>query len=150
MQTLETFRSNLSAESKAYGYTLSIWGSGAFLISQYSLSPPRIGMFILGAVLGFGLLALIAFRGVFSSYSYRHDEQYIVASIIHILASFGNVLLSYLLILATAPYLAPVAVFTLIGLHASFSYNVLLLVEDYMIEEIAAVESTLNEEIGGE
>jgi hypothetical protein len=27
---------NLSAETEAYGYTLSVWGGGAILIHQYS------------------------------------------------------------------------------------------------------------------
>jgi hypothetical protein len=48
---------NLTAESEAYGYTLTIWGSGAMLI--YKVQTPDLFHILLltfGAVLGFGVL----------------------------------------------------------------------------------------------
>lgn len=149
MQVLESLRSNLGAESKAYGYTLSIWGSGAMLIAvNGGITPFIILMFIFGAVVGFGVLASVAFRGVFKSVRYDHEETYIVASIIHILASLGNVWLSYMFITLLQPEMGMSWLAFLIGFHASFSYNVLLLCESYLFEQIVLVEARILEKVG--
>lgn len=151
MKLLETLRTNLNEESKAYGYTLSIWGSGAILIGQFGVPPAfEVLMFILGGVIGFGVLAMIAFRGVWKSVERRTQDTYIVASMIHILASFGNVLVSYALIAVLEPAIASKYVFLLVGLHASFSYNMLLLLEEYLSEYIVMAEARITEEVGPE
>jgi len=98
-------------------------------------------------VIGFGILAVIAFRGVWKSVRQKTDETYIVASMIHILASFGNVLISYAFIRVLETTIAPWAVFLVVGVHASFSYNMLLLLEEYLSEYIVLAEARITEEV---
>ncbi len=151
MKALETLRTNLSEESKAYGYTLSIWGSGAILVGQYGVpAASEVLMFILGGVIGFGVLATIAFRGVWKSVERQTQDTYIVASMIHILASFGNVVVSYALIALLSSSIASTYVFLLVGLHASFSYNILLLLEEYLSEYIVMAEARITQQVGPE
>jgi hypothetical protein len=61
---------NLARESAAYGYTLTVWGSGAMLIAAFGVpKPPEVFAFVTGAVLGFALLAALAFEGPFEERS---------------------------------------------------------------------------------
>lgn len=146
MDVRQTLRSNLAAESKAYGYTLSIWGSGAILIHSYgAVAPANVLSFVGGAVLAFGVLAWIAFTAVFSRFAFDHEEDFVVASLIHILAAFGNVAISLAIVGWLHGPLSPWIVFGLIGFHASFSYNVLLLIEHNLYEHIMRWEQQLEE-----
>jgi hypothetical protein len=148
MNLLSACRQNLSAETKAYGYTLSIWGSGALLITFYkSLTVSGILWYVSGGVLGFALLALLAFRGIFRSVENSNQEQFIVASMIHIFASLGNVFVSYLIILALYSQAPRYLVFLLVGIHASFSYNIFLLVEEFLSEKILWLEARIADEL---
>lgn len=146
METFRQLRTNLNDEAKAYGYTLSIWGSGAFLLTAYnSLTPEMILLFVLGGVVGFGLLAVIAFHQVFRTVENPHEDQVMVAASIHILAAFGNVLLSYSLLEVMHGVVRPTIVFFAIGFSASYSYNIFLLLETYISEHIIAFEAWLAE-----
>ncbi|MDY6778359.1 MAG: hypothetical protein SVU32_06835 [Candidatus Nanohaloarchaea archaeon] len=151
MDPLRGLRENLTAMSKAYGYTLSIWGSGATLITYYQvLSPNTILSFVLGGVLGFSMLAFIAFRGIFKSVEYDVEQRMLVASMVHLIASFGTVLLSNLAVRALKPVVSPLLVFFIIGVHASLSYNVFLLVETYLSEHITLLEGRIVQRVGSE
>ena len=68
MNPVERLASNLLSESRAYGYTLCIWGGGAMLITQYG-TPDLVGIvvFVAGAIVGFGALAAIAFNAAFAA-----------------------------------------------------------------------------------
>ncbi|WP_135824340.1 hypothetical protein [Halorussus ruber] len=62
MDPTDRLTHNLVAESEAYGYTLTVWGSGAMLIHPFGM--PDLGtvfLFVLGALLGFGSLGFIDF-----------------------------------------------------------------------------------------
>lgn len=149
METLRQLRTSLNSEAKAYGYTLSIWGSGALLITTFeSLTPEMILLFILGGVSGFGLLAIIAFHQVFRTVDNPREDKVLVAASIHIFAAFGNVLLSYSLVEVMHGIIRPTMLFFIIGFSASFSYNILLLVETYISERIMTIEARLGERWG--
>src|ERR671932_1164956 len=58
-------RGVLGSSASAYGYTLTIWSSGAMLSHFYgSPSPPKVFSFLGGAVLAFALIGALAFGGV--------------------------------------------------------------------------------------
>lgn len=145
MDTLSELRGNLTSESMAYGYTLSIWGSGAFLITAFgTLTPTLILAYIAGGVIGFGALAIGVFHRFFTQVESRSHDAFIVASMIHVLASLGNVFLSYLFIGWLEPVMPAVAVFFLIGFHATVTYNIMLLVEKFIGEDIYRLETRLS------
>jgi hypothetical protein len=64
----------VAASAAPYGYTLSVWGSGALALSMDGV--PRQGevvAFVLGAVLAYGLLAL-ATRSRIAAGNLLHDD----------------------------------------------------------------------------
>jgi len=143
MNVWEETRKNLTAESKAYGYTLSVWGTGALLITFYPVElirPIVILSFVLGGVTGFGVMALMAFRGIFLNYDYAGQDRMVVASMVHVLASFGTVSASYIFAIVMHPWLSPFTVFFLLGFHASISYNILLLAEHLLSKYAMTLE----------
>ena len=121
---------NLVAESKAYGYTLTIWGAGALLIATYGTPTPlQIFAYVTGAVVGFGVLAGAAFNQLFGDVESSADQQLAVVGMIHVVATLGNLVLSFLFIRYLGANLVTVAVFALIGFQATVAYNLLLLLE---------------------
>ncbi len=147
METFERLRENLTEESKAYGYTLSVWGSGAMLLNFFTFGVLNILLYILGAVVGFGVLSFLAYRGFFKSVDARHPETFIVSSMVHLFASFGNVFLSWILIIVLQGAMADLWLFFIIGVHVTFSYNVFLLVEELLSEYVVSLEAKMAEKL---
>lgn len=58
---MERLAENLTGESKAYGYTLTIWGGGSLTIAQYH-TPAALEIFLYvgGALAAFATLAPVA------------------------------------------------------------------------------------------
>lgn len=139
-------KTNLTGESKAYGYTLVIWGSGAILINQFGLPGfQEVMLYVFGALTGFALLALIAYRGMFLDVNNPREERLIVVSMIHYIAALGTVGISKLL------HVEPAGLaFFLVGINASVMYNVLLLVEIVFGEHLRGAEEALHEYAGNE
>ncbi|QKQ98353.1 hypothetical protein GKQ38_02385 [Candidatus Nanohaloarchaea archaeon] len=138
MNALDNIRDNITDESAAYGYTLSIWGSGALLLNKYSMDPGAILAFVFGGVIGFALLAAISFRGLFEEVE-SPDVDHIAASMIHIFASLGSVLITYLVITSVENFSKPLVF--LIGAHVTFTYNLLLVLEELVSEDIYRLEN---------
>jgi hypothetical protein len=127
---------NLTTESEAYGYTLTIWGAGAILLNQYSTPTiAQIFLYIGGGLLGFGALALLAFDELFARKQPDGSQQLLVASTIHVIATGGNLVVAYLLVLALRSYTAlpEMAGFLLVGFQATVTYNLLLLGEVLLV-----------------
>lgn len=149
MDTAKALRGNLTAESKAYGYTLSVWGTGAVLITSYqALTPETILLYVLGGTLGFGLMAYFAFQSLFRRFDYQHEEQMIVASMVHVIASFGTVLLSYAAVQLVKGHVSPSILGLVLGMHAMITYNMLLLIEDRLFSYFIHVEEQLTDHVG--
>lgn len=147
MEPRDRLAQKLTAESEAYGYTLTIWGVGALLIHEYGTpSFPEILAYICGALVAFAVLAVVAFEAVFSEVAPEDSQQLVVTSMVHVLATAGNLVLSYLVVGAVAG--APVpssAGFLLVSFQATFVYNVLLLIEDVAARVTAAIMPTAGE-----
>ena len=94
MNPVERLASNLLSESRAYGYTLCIWGGGEMLVTLYG-TPDLVDIvvFVAGAVVAFGALAAIAFGSAFATAEADHESNPIVASTVHVVATLGSVLL---------------------------------------------------------
>jgi hypothetical protein len=143
----DVLKRNTTEESIAYGYTLSIWGSGAFLIQFLELTPLSVLAYVFGGVVGFGLLASVVFSDLFGDVSGAGTrDRLIVASMIHIFASFGNVLASYGLVVALKGLMNPVFIFFLIGVHATVTYNLMLVVEELISVRLYRFEQRMEED----
>lgn len=132
---LDQLRINLTDESKAYGYTLVIWGSGAALINAFGFpATSHILLYIIGALAGFALLAAPVYGGFLGRIPNRKDEEMIVASMIHLIAALGAITVATQL----AVMLPADTAFFLCGVNASVTYNLLMLVEVAFSEELAS------------
>lgn len=132
MHSIERLAQNLASESRAYGYTLTIWGGGAILINQYG-TPQILEIFLYvgGALLAFGVLVALTFRNLFTDIETDSTQQLLVVSMVHVIATFGNLLVSYLLIRVCILVDVPAGVgFLALGFQTTFTYNLLLLVQD--------------------
>lgn len=128
-------RSALEKESRAYGFTIAFWGSGAMLISEHGL-PSLVEALSYGggAVLGFGLLTLIAYHRAFGKPSYDEDKIMILGMVHYFSALVPIILAAYF-----AKINPPWASFGLTGIAASVGYNLGMLVEEALSEKIKKI-----------
>lgn len=91
-------RGLLVEESFAYGFTIAFWGSGLLLINQYGLLD-TIGLldYAVGAITGFGLLAVVTFGGAVNAVEAAEPPTYFVLAGIHYLAGLVPIGLKHLL-----------------------------------------------------
>lgn len=131
MHLREQLARNLTAESEAYGYTLSIWGGGAILIHQYGLPTlSQIFLYIVGALLAFAVLVAIAFRHLFVAHETTHHHELILVSMIHLIATLGSLGGAYLVIQTTITTVFPAkGGFLAVGFQLTLTYNLLILLE---------------------
>ncbi|QLH80447.1 hypothetical protein [Halosimplex pelagicum] len=127
---------NLASESEAYGYTLTIWGSGALLIHAYSVpGVARILSFVAGALAGFALLAAVAFEGFSTQMTVEESPSSLVVSAVHVLST-GGALAVVSLVLDLTPDGWPLVTFFVVGALATTAYNALLLLEAVAVRAV--------------
>lgn len=122
--------SMLAGESRAYGFTIAFWGSGALLINEFG--PPDIILalcFGFGAVLGFGLLAF----SVLKNSSDSSDEALLVLSTIHYISALAPMLVTHGVITLG---LMPELTFLFGGMSVSLLYNLLSILEEDIAKKI--------------
>ena len=141
MNLREQLARNLTNESEAYGYTLTIWGSGSILINQYGTPTiDQIFLYIGGALVGFAALAAIAFPHLFTAQETGQSRQLIIASTVHIVATFGSLGLAYLVTRTViTSTIHPWVGFSFIGFQLTFTYNLFVLVERAVARVTATV-----------
>lgn len=126
----EYLQSMLAGESRAYGFTISFWGSGALLINQFGA--PNIVQALSygsGAIIGFGVLALSLLRG--SRKPSSGDQTLLALSTVHYLSALAPIIFTYLVIQTSLPIEAK---FLLGGMGVSVLYNLLSVVEEDIAE----------------
>lgn len=125
-------RSTLEKESRAYGFTIAFWGSGAMLISEHGL-PNMLEALSYGggAVLGFGLLTALAFHRVRGEPYYDQDKIMILGMVHYVAALVPIIVAAYFAKIET-PWIS----FGATGLFASVGYNLGMLVEEALSEKI--------------
>lgn len=129
---------NLVAESKAYGYTLSVWGAGALLVEAFGVPDVQLVLgYVGGALAGFAILAGFAFGEFFERVEEREWPPGLVVSMVHIVATLGNLLVADGVIALVAGRYPPLVGFFLVGVQVTILYNVLLLLEDVLAERVA-------------
>jgi hypothetical protein len=120
----------LASESRAYGFTIAFWGSGTMLINSHGL--PGLEQALLygfGAVLGFGALSVLTFRGTEKIDYDRPDIA--VLGMVHYLAALVPIALSSLI---TSLSIAVWVQFFLSGFLVSSVYNILAVLEEGLAE----------------
>jgi hypothetical protein len=124
-------QSLLAGESRAYGFTIAFWGSGAMLINTHGVPGiERALLYGLGAVTGFGVLAIAAFGNSGKKVEYE-NPGYLVLGMIHYLAALIPIYLSHLINLTS---LTPAWKFFLSGMAISTVYNILAVLEEDIVE----------------
>lgn len=132
---------NLTDTSKAYGYTLCVWGSGAVLISEYTFpTTMEVLLYVTGAVLGFGVLATIVYGTLFRNVEDIKDQDVLAATMIHLIAAPVTVIGAFYI----AQHLPQTWGFLVAGINATASYNILLLIESVIYEDLRELEERLH------
>ena len=77
--TVKRYRTDLrgvvGSSATAYGYTLTVWSTGAVLSGAYGPpSPPQVFAFLLGAVVAFVVVGVLAFGGVTAEFGGGSDR----------------------------------------------------------------------------
>ncbi|MFB6182619.1 MAG: hypothetical protein ABEI78_01000 [Candidatus Nanohaloarchaea archaeon] len=144
MNPLSPLRDKLTDESVAYGYTLTVWGSGAMLITQSNITPTTV--LSLGGTIGYGLLSLIVFKSFFTEMKKEKNKKYLVASATHILASLGAVFISFLLIKTLPNTMNLTTQAFIIGANSTITYNLGLLTEELISKDLYQLEKTLTKQ----
>lgn len=137
----DLLRSILMQESRAYGFTIAFWGSGALLIGAFGVpSVEGVLSYGSGAVIGFGIVSLIAFERALGNVE-NPQQEYLVLSMVHYLAALAPILLTYLYVSVIGLQL--IESFFLAGLSVSITYNLLMIVEEYLSERVRHIEKRL-------
>ncbi|HEY1285275.1 MAG TPA: hypothetical protein VGF04_04245 [Solirubrobacterales bacterium] len=74
----------VSSSATPYGYTVSLWSTGALLLHSHSTPAPwEVFLFAAGAVLAFTLIGLIAHGRMWAVSPLPHGPETLVAGILH-------------------------------------------------------------------
>ncbi len=119
-------KSMISGESRAYGFTIAFWGSGALLINEFGAPDLFLALsFGFGSVIGFGLLALSLFGT--KSQAQTEDKAILVLATIHYLSALTPMIFTHLVIQTGLPVEIK---FLLGGMGVSVLYNMLSIIEE--------------------
>jgi len=140
MQDYSTYlQSMLVDESKAYGFTIGFWGSGMVLVMMEALNTfDNIFSFGLGAVIGFGVLSLIAFKSVLETAPVKQNE-FLVLSTVHYFAALIPIAFTY----GILTYVDGNLGLFLAGANVSITYNIFVLVQEIIAEELTEVDRAI-------
>jgi hypothetical protein len=124
-------QSMLAGESRAYGFTIAFWGSGALLINQFGAPDLLQALsYGFGGVLGFGLLALTTLRGTKTE---SGSETLMLLSTVHYLSALIPMIATHGAIQLN---LRPEYTFLIGGMTVSLLYNLLAVLEEDIAELI--------------
>lgn len=128
-------KSTLAGESRAYGFTIAFWGSGALLIKESGL-PTLLEALSYGggAVLGFAALTILVYGSALQRATYE-DNDIVVLGMVHYLAALIPVVAA-----AYLSKLEPPTSFLLTGFVVSTTYNLGMLVEESISEKAERFE----------
>lgn len=131
-------RSTLAKESRAYGFTIAFWGSGALLIKAHDLPTLLEALsYGAGAIFGFGLLALWAYKRTLGAAEYE-ENNLLVFSMMHYIGALLPVCATYYIAQLPSPQ-----AFLLAGAVVSVGYNFGMLAEEVLSEEAVKLEKKL-------
>lgn len=132
-------RSTLASESRAYGFTIAFWGSGALLINYNGLPVLQEAlMYGFGAITGFAVLTVYSYGNTLSQAKYEESDL-MVLSMIHYIAALLPVIATSITGKISSPYN-----FFLTGVSVSILYNLGMIVEELVSEKGYRLERKLN------
>lgn len=132
-------RSTLAGESRAYGFTLAFWGSGALLLGAFGIpSFLEVMLYTSGAIVGFALVTLLAFKEPFETVG-QEESEYMVFSMVHFISSLAPIAVTF----ALTEFSSHRAVYFLSGASVSMNYNLLMILEKEFIEHVSMIERKL-------
>lgn len=142
---------NLTSESKAYGYTLTIWGGGSVLGAVLG-APTLVETFayVGGALAAFAVVLAVTFDRLVVDASI--GDRIPVPSMLHLVATSGAVLGAFLLVTAVEDAVSQTVAFALAGLQLTLTYNTLLPVETLAVRrtlDSVGVDVEDTDEAGG-
>jgi hypothetical protein len=74
----------VSSSATPYGYTVSLWSTGALLLHSHSTPAVwEVFLFAAGAVLGFTLIGLIAHGRMWAATTLPHGPETVLAGLLH-------------------------------------------------------------------
>jgi hypothetical protein len=116
-------RAAVSGETKAYGFTLVIWATGALADAERG-SPGRLGAvaFIAGALCGMAVTVLLAFGRPTATWTQQQQRRHAVGAI-HVLSVGGAVALGWGVAVAISD---KVLAYLASGVAAVIAYQLLL------------------------
>lgn len=128
-------RAALAWESRAYGFTIAFWGSGALLIKEFGL-PTLLEALSYGggAIIGFFLLTLYAYHGALKPVEYE-EPQHLILSMVHYLAALFPIIATFYATGLDSPY-----AFIVAGMSVSIIYNLGMMAEESLSEEAEKLE----------
>lgn len=132
-------REALVNESRAYGFTIAFWGSGALLVKYNSL--PTLSealLYGIGALTGFGLLTLYTYRKTLTEVK-PETPEIMALSMIHYIGALLPITATYFTGRISTPYN-----FFLTGMSVSLLYNLGMVAEESLLERGRSVERKLN------
>jgi len=136
MEPKDAMRKNISDESLAYGFTMSVWGSGAILLANSpEINPLSVLSFGMGSIISFALISEIVFSSLLTEYEIQGKQKRVVASMIHLLGAGVNIAFTYTVVQVTSFQRQWILFFT-IGFSVMLVYNLMLLVEIYGSEKL--------------
>lgn len=124
-------KDTLARESRAYGFTIAFWGSGAMILNQLGVPTAlEIITFGIGSVLGFGLLTLYVYRDALNPVK-DEDVKIVALSMIHYIAAVIPIVGAYFL--ASLPGLWA---YLTTGMLTSIGYNFGMVIEERLAEKL--------------
>lgn len=136
-------RSALVRESRAYGFTIAFWGSGAMLIKTHGLPIlTEALLYGLGAVIGFGLMTLLAYRSPLKKIGEEKGEEVVLLGMVHFLAALIPIVATHYLAQLPVEY-----AFFLSGIGVTSLYNIGMIVEEQLSEEALKLERKLDKTV---
>jgi hypothetical protein len=131
----DQLRSSVAASSAPYGYTLTVWGSGAVAISQLG-SPGafQVLLLIAGAVAGFVLVEAAAYGSLSIRPASGEPTQMVLVGNAHLLSAGGAVVLVWALLHAVTTGVG----WLVAGFAATVAYLVVSAAQTKLAERSAA------------
>lgn len=124
-------RSMVGAEAKAYGFTLLIWSTGAFLFHYHGFPRPfEVILFVAGAFVGMAVMTVVAFGGLRAAWRQEPDPRRYTYGAIHLLSVAAGMLAAW----GIAAALPRVASFVITPLLANVVYQSLIGLEVLLSE----------------
>jgi hypothetical protein len=124
-------RSMVGAEAKAYGFTLLIWSTGAFLFHYHGFPRPfEVILFVAGAFTGMAVMTVVAFGGPRAAWRPEAEPRRYTYGAIHLLSVAAGMLAAW----GIAASLPRVPSFVVTPLLANVIYQGLIGVEVMLAE----------------